>query len=135
MIESAAVGFQIAAGGTDINVCAGGVNCTAQLPKVQILNPAVGENPFGILDDGTLYVSCPELLDFEINEKKSFKVNIAVIYGLEVARAADQFVEFTVDVRIYSVSHKVEISERFKSHRIEFKGQSSTLKHAEKIDE
>ena len=35
----------------------------------------------------------------------------------------------------YSVSHKVEISERFKSHRLEFKGQSSNLKHVEKIDE
>ena len=37
--------------------------------------------------------------------------------------------------RIYSVSHKVEISERFKSHKLEFKGQSSNLKHVEKIDE
>ena len=38
-------------------------------------------------------------------------------------------------VAMYSVSHKVEISERFKSHRLQFKGQSSNLKHAEKIDE
>ena len=38
-------------------------------------------------------------------------------------------------IRSYSVSHKVEISERFKSHRLEFKGQSSNLKHVEKIDE
>ena len=30
--------------------------------------------------------------------------------------------------------HKVEISERFKSHRLELKGQSSNLKHVEKID-
>ena len=36
---------------------------------------------------------------------------------------------------IYSVSHKVEISERFKSHRLEFKRQSSNLKNLEKIDE
>ena len=35
----------------------------------------------------------------------------------------------------YSVSHKVEISERFKSHWNDFKGQSSNLKHVEKIDE
>ena len=35
----------------------------------------------------------------------------------------------------YSQSHKVEISECFKSHRLEFKGQSSNLKHVEKIDE
>ena len=34
--------------------------------------------------------------------------------------------------RYYSASHKVEISERFKSHRYEFKGQSSNLKHVEK---
>ena len=32
----------------------------------------------------------------------------------------------------YSVSHKVEISERFKSHRTEFKSRSSNLKHVEK---
>ena len=37
--------------------------------------------------------------------------------------------------RVYSVSHKVEMSERFKSHSLEFKGQSSNLKHVEKIDE
>ena len=36
---------------------------------------------------------------------------------------------------LYSVSHKVEISERFKNHRLEFEGQSANLKHAEKIDE
>ena len=35
---------------------------------------------------------------------------------------------------MYSAYHKVEISERFKSHRLEFKGQSSNLKHVEKID-
>ena len=34
-----------------------------------------------------------------------------------------------------SVSHKVEISERFKSHWTDFKGQSSNLKHVEKIDD
>ena len=34
-----------------------------------------------------------------------------------------------------SASHKVEISECFKSHWLEFKGQSSNLKHVEKIDE
>ena len=33
------------------------------------------------------------------------------------------------------MSHKVEISERFKSQRLEIKGQSSNLKHVEKIDE
>ena len=32
----------------------------------------------------------------------------------------------------YSVSHKVEINERFKSHWTDFKGQSSNLKHVEK---
>ena len=36
---------------------------------------------------------------------------------------------------MYSVSHKVEISERFESHRLELKGQSTNSKHAEKIDE
>ena len=36
---------------------------------------------------------------------------------------------------IYSVSHKIEISERFKSHKLEFKGQASSLKFVEKIDE
>ena len=35
---------------------------------------------------------------------------------------------------MYSVCHKVEISERFKSHRLKFKVQRSTLKHVEKID-
>ena len=35
---------------------------------------------------------------------------------------------------MYSVSHKVEISERFKSLRLEFKGQNSNLKHVEKND-
>ena len=35
----------------------------------------------------------------------------------------------------YSASHKVEISEHFKSHRLEFKGQRSNLKHVEKTDE
>ena len=35
----------------------------------------------------------------------------------------------------YCVSHKVEISERFKNLRLEFKGESSNLKHEEKIDE
>ena len=33
------------------------------------------------------------------------------------------------------VSHKVEVSERFKSHWTDFKSQSSDLKHVEKIDE
>ena len=37
------------------------------------------------------------------------------------------------EMYLYSVSHKVEISERFKSHRLEFKGQSSNLKHVEKL--
>ena len=36
---------------------------------------------------------------------------------------------------MYRVSHKVELSERFKSHGFEFKGQSSNLKHEDKIDE
>ena len=35
----------------------------------------------------------------------------------------------------YSMSHKVEISQRFKSHRLEFNSQRSNLKHIEKIDE
>ena len=34
---------------------------------------------------------------------------------------------------MYSVSHKVEMSERFKGHRTEFKGQNSNLKHVEKL--
>ena len=33
-----------------------------------------------------------------------------------------------VKVHIYSASHKVEISERFKSYRLEFKGQRSNSK-------
>ena len=33
------------------------------------------------------------------------------------------------------MSHKVEISERFKSHWNDYKGQSSNLKHVKKIDE
>ena len=33
------------------------------------------------------------------------------------------------------MSHKVEISERFKSHRLALKGQSSNLKQVEKTDE
>ena len=36
--------------------------------------------------------------------------------------------------RVISVSHKVKISERFKSHSLQFKGQGSNLKHVEKID-
>ena len=40
-----------------------------------------------------------------------------------------------LSIYAYSVSHKVKISERFKSHRLEFKGQSSNLKHVEKNDE
>ena len=35
---------------------------------------------------------------------------------------------------LYSVSHEVEIGKRFKSHRLEVKGQSSNLKHVEKND-
>ena len=35
----------------------------------------------------------------------------------------------------YNASHKVEISERFKNHKLEFKGQTSDLKHVKKIDE
>ena len=38
-------------------------------------------------------------------------------------------------VKLIACPIKVEISERFKGHRLEFKGQSSNLKHAEKIDE
>ena len=35
----------------------------------------------------------------------------------------------------YSVSHKIKISERLKSEKLDFKGQSSNLKHVEKIDD
>ena len=53
--------------------------------------------------------------------------------------ACREFFERSLALQLYgtycSVSHKVEISERFKSHRLEFKGQRSILKHVEKIDE
>ena len=46
---------------------------------------------------------------------------------------SQQTLLFCVISLLYRVSHKVEINERFKSHKLEFVDQTSHLKHVEKL--
>ncbi|XP_063726758.1 protocadherin Fat 4-like isoform X3 [Symsagittifera roscoffensis] len=97
--ENANMNAEVAQSNIDINVCTGvGIDCTATLPRVKILNPPAAENPFGISDNGRLYVANPDMLDFEDSGRNTFLVSIAVTYGNDVARASDQFRSFTVNV-------------------------------------
>ena len=77
-----------------------------------------------------------KLQSYRTFERSKFKFKTCRFLAKHCPFACPELFERSLELTLwYSVSHKVEISERFKGHKLEFKGQTSNLKHVEKIDD